>query len=99
MEYLAAAFLLRRMGRIDQNARHFKKVTSFKVYLTNPSMRSALFGHVKPDNDMVIGHPDRDGDIQSVVAQQRDRSSLLLPMERGRSISFIWRPTTSALSG
>jgi len=56
LEYLEAAFLLRRMGRIDQNARHFKKVTSFKVYLTNPSMRSALFGHVKPDNDMVIGH-------------------------------------------
>lgn len=56
LEYLEAAFLVRRMSRIDQNARHFKKVTSFKVYLTNPSMRAALFGHVTPGNESVIGH-------------------------------------------
>ncbi len=46
LEYLEAAFLIRRVERIDQNARRFKRAMSFKVYLTNPSMRAALFGQI-----------------------------------------------------
>lgn len=46
LEYLEAAFLIRRVHRIDQNAQRFKRATMFKVYLTNPSMRSALFGNI-----------------------------------------------------
>ncbi|MEZ4697332.1 MAG: ATP-binding protein [Rhodothermales bacterium] len=44
MEYLEAAFLIRRVERIDQNAKRFKRAMNFKVYLSNPSMRAALFG-------------------------------------------------------
>lgn len=55
LEYLEAAFLIRRVNRIDQNAKHFKRATSFKVYLTNPSMRSALFGHIDEDS-VATGH-------------------------------------------
>lgn len=51
MEYLEAAFLIRRVHRIDQNARHFRRATSFKVYLTNPSMRAALFGRIDSDSE------------------------------------------------
>jgi hypothetical protein len=54
LEYLEAAFLIRRVHRIDQNARHFKRATSFKVYLTNPSMRAALFGQLEED-DQTMG--------------------------------------------
>ncbi len=46
LEYLEAAFLIRRVYRIDRNARRFERATSFKVYLTNPSVRAALFGPV-----------------------------------------------------
>ncbi|WP_419650203.1 ATP-binding protein, partial [Thiolapillus sp.] len=46
LEYLEAAFLIRRIRRVDQDAAHFKRVTTFKVYLTNPTMRAALFGPV-----------------------------------------------------
>lgn len=49
LEYLDAAFLIRRIERIDQNARRFKRAMRFKIYLTNPSMRAALFGQVKHD--------------------------------------------------
>ncbi|MEM0963518.1 MAG: ATP-binding protein [Bacteroidota bacterium] len=49
LDYLEAAFLIRRVKKVDQNARRFKRVTSFKVYLTNPSMRGALFGYVSED--------------------------------------------------
>jgi len=53
LEYLEAAFLIKRVYRIDQNAKHFKRVTSFKVYLTNPSMRAALFGPIDIDADSI----------------------------------------------
>jgi len=46
LEYLEAAFLIRRVERIDQSAKRFKRAMCFKVYLTNPSMRAALFGQI-----------------------------------------------------
>lgn len=49
LEYLEAAFLIQCIERIDQNARRFKRAMRFKIYLTNPSMRAALFGQVDPD--------------------------------------------------
>ncbi|CAM2157172.1 ATP-binding protein [Pararobbsia alpina] len=51
LEYLEAAFLIRRIERIDQNARRFKRAMFFKVYLTSPSMRAALFGQVDEASD------------------------------------------------
>ena len=54
IEYLEAAFLIKRVRRIDGNARHFKRMTTFKVYLTNPTMRAALFGPIK-EQDEAIG--------------------------------------------
>ena len=54
LEYLEAAFLIRRVHRIDDNARRMQRVTTFKVYLTNPSIRAALFGYVNA-HDPVIG--------------------------------------------
>lgn len=53
LEYLEAAFLIRRMQRIDRNARRFERATTFKVYLTNPSMRAALFGPVNTDSEVM----------------------------------------------
>jgi predicted AAA+ superfamily ATPase len=51
LEYLEAAFLIKRVERIDQNATRFKRAMCFKVYLTNPSMRAALFGQVESDSE------------------------------------------------
>ncbi len=51
LEYLEAAFLIRRIRRVDKNARKFQRETGFKTYLNNPSMRAALFGPVKSDDD------------------------------------------------
>lgn len=50
IEYLEAAFLVRRVHRIDQNARRFQRATNFKVYLTNPSLRAALFAPLSADD-------------------------------------------------
>ena len=51
MAYLEAAFLIQVVNRVDKNARRFKRQSFFKVYLTNPSMRSALFSPLEPDDD------------------------------------------------
>ncbi len=46
LEYLEAAFLIKVIHKIDDNAKKLKRVTSFKVYLTNPSLRTALFSPI-----------------------------------------------------
>jgi uncharacterized protein len=51
LEYLEAAYLIRRVHRIDDNARRLQRARTFKVYLTNPSIRAALFGMVMADDD------------------------------------------------
>lgn len=53
IEYLEAAFLIRVINKIDQNAKKFKRATSFKIYLTNPSLRSALFSPLKKRDDFI----------------------------------------------
>jgi uncharacterized protein len=50
IEYLEAAFLIRQVHRVDHNARRFDRANFFKVYLTNPSMRAALFTPVSADD-------------------------------------------------
>ena len=55
LEYLEAAFLIKRLRRIDQNAARFRKAMTFKVYLTNSTMRSALFAPLDAD-DAAMGH-------------------------------------------
>ena len=51
LEYLEAAFLIKRVERIDHNAKRFKRAMCFKVYLTNPSMRAALFGQLDSESE------------------------------------------------
>lgn len=51
LEYLEAAYLIRRVHRIDDNALRLQRARTFKVYLTNPSIRAALFGMAAADDD------------------------------------------------
>ena len=51
LEYLEAAFLIKVLNKVDINAKRMKRVTSFKVYLTNPSLRTALFSPIKGTDD------------------------------------------------
>ncbi len=50
IEYLEAAFLIRTVHRVDRTARRFKRANFFKVYLTNPSIRSALFSPITTED-------------------------------------------------
>lgn len=55
IEYLEAAFLIKVVHKISNKPRQFLRATQFKIYLTNPSLRSALFTPLQP-NDPFIGN-------------------------------------------
>lgn len=55
IEYLEAAFLIKTVKRIDESGKRFQRNNRFKVYLTNPSMRSALYKPVQ-ENEDITGH-------------------------------------------
>ena len=83
LEYLQAAFLVRVVHRIDQNAKSFQRATRFKVYLTAPALRSALFEPVTAD------HPAMGAIAETAVFAQWFHSEVNLRYacwRRGRQI-------------
>src|SRR5262249_46852261 len=53
IEYLEAAFLIKIVHRIDRDCSRFQRANFFKVYLTNPSVRSALFSPLSQDDESI----------------------------------------------
>ncbi|WP_442847145.1 ATP-binding protein [Leeuwenhoekiella sp. H156] len=53
LEYLEAAYLIKQVKRIDQSGKRFKRDNFFKIYLTNPSLRSALFSPITSTDEMI----------------------------------------------
>lgn len=55
LAYLEAAFLIKVVRRTDDTAKKYQRETQFKIYLTNASLRCALFVPIK-DNEPEIGN-------------------------------------------
>jgi predicted AAA+ superfamily ATPase len=55
LEYLEAAFLLKRVERVGYDGRRFQRARQFKVYLTTPSLRAALFSPISADDPDIGG--------------------------------------------
>lgn len=53
VEYLEAAFLIKKVRRIDQSGKRLKRDNFFKIYLTNPSLRCALFAPATATDEMI----------------------------------------------
>ncbi len=53
LTYLESAFLIKIVYRIDQSAKRFSRAHFFKIYLTNPSLRAALFTPIKEDDSFM----------------------------------------------
>lgn len=56
IEYLEAAFLVKKISRVDQNGKRFKREVKFKMYLSNPSLYAALFTPVAITNENRMGN-------------------------------------------
>ena len=55
IDYLESAFLIKTLHKIDENARRFQRVTTFKIYVTNPSVFAAVFSPVT-QSDSAFNH-------------------------------------------
>jgi len=64
LEYLEAAFLIRVLNRVDASAKRLQRISSFKVYLTNPSLRSALFSPIGETD------PEMGNMVETIVLSQ-----------------------------
>lgn len=81
LEYLEAAFLVRTLDRVDRDAKRFARRSHFKVYLTNPSLRAALFGRVGADD------PAMGALVETAVLAQWAHDP-----DRGRHLSYArWK--------
>lgn len=83
LEYLESAFLIKVLHKVDVKAGSFKRITAYKIYLTNPSLRTALFSPVSLADD-------ESGNMveTAIIAQWMHRDNLNLRYARwkqGRS--------------
>lgn len=53
INYLEAAFLIKVLRRTDDTAKTYQRETQFKIYLTNPSLRCALFEPISETNQEI----------------------------------------------
>lgn len=53
INYLEAAFLIKVIRRTDDTARRYVRENQFKIYLTNPSLRCALFQPISETDEMI----------------------------------------------
>ncbi|MFN8361416.1 MAG: ATP-binding protein [Candidatus Kapaibacterium sp.] len=73
LEYLEAAFLIKVVHRIDDTAKKFQRANFYKIFLTNPSLRSALFSPVQV-TDEAIGNM-----VETVIYSQWMHSEWFTP--------------------
>jgi DNA-binding transcriptional MocR family regulator len=84
LEYLEAAFLVKRVQRVGQDGRQFQRAHHFKAYLTNPSLRAALFLPIDADMGAMVE--------TAIFGQWFTASTTICTMRAGRvarSISSI----------
>lgn len=55
IEYLEAAYLIQTVSRVDDSCKTFKRRNFFKVYLTNPSMYSAVYNWPSEKEPGILG--------------------------------------------
>lgn len=53
IQYLEAAFLIKVIRRTDDTAKYYKREAQFKIYLTNPSLRCALFQPISVQDEEI----------------------------------------------
>jgi predicted AAA+ superfamily ATPase len=87
LEYLEAAFLIVRVPRVGDAGKAFQRATFFKVYLTNPAMRAALFTPVSED-DPRMGNLVETA-IFSQVAHQGDMANVRYARWKGGEVDLV----------
>ncbi|MEW5774542.1 MAG: ATP-binding protein [Thermodesulfobacteriota bacterium] len=88
LEYLEAAFLIVRVPRVGEAGKAFQRAKFFKVYLTNPAMRAALFMPVSED-DPRMGNLVETA-IFSQVAHLGDMANVRYARWKGGEVDLVF---------
>ncbi|MBA7689151.1 hypothetical protein ES703_97653 [subsurface metagenome] len=94
LDYLEAAFLIKRIRRIDKSGKHFERDRQFKVYLTNSSIRAALFGPITGDQED-MGHLTETAIFAQWFHQQYLADSINYARWKGGEVDFVGQIYTS----
>jgi predicted AAA+ superfamily ATPase len=97
LEYLEAAFLIRAVHRIDRSGKRFQRANFFKVYLTNPSIRSALFSPLTETDD-AMGDLVETGAYSQWFHSSND-SFIRYARWDGGEVDVVWCNETNAKPG
>ncbi len=90
LDYLEAAFLIKRIRRIDRTGKHFQRDMQFKVYLTNPSIRTALFGPITGDHED-MGHLTETAIFAQWFHNQYLTDNISYARWKGGEVDFVGR--------
>jgi uncharacterized protein len=93
LDYLEAAFLIKRMYRVDENARRMQRNRTFKVFLTNPAMRAALFGPLT-EEDPAFGHIVETAVYANLIGPSHDFNLAYARWDKGEIDFVIMDPAT-----
>lgn len=87
LDYLEGAFLIRRLVRVDKDAKPFQRQVLFKVVLCNPNLYAALFGPVAPDEEAFARLAF--GAIITQFLGRGDMKNLAYASWRGGAVDFL----------
>ncbi|MCB9958882.1 MAG: ATP-binding protein [Rhodospirillaceae bacterium] len=79
IEYLENAFLIIKVSTVNENCQSMQRERHFKIYLTNPSMRAALFSPIREDEKAQIGHL-----VESAIFSQWQHSAFFRNLRYAR---------------
>ncbi len=88
LEYLKAAFLITIIQRVDHSAKRFQRMNYFKIYLTNPAIRGALFGAMTADHEM-IGNMVETA-IVSQIVHSKHLDSFYYARWKNGEVDLVW---------
>lgn len=91
LDYLESAWLIRRLHRVDKNAKRFQRAVAFKVFLTSPSWYAALFGPVSP-NDKVYPRLVETAVYTQWLGAQSRIAALTYASWRGGKVDLVGYP-------
>lgn len=93
LDFLESAHLVRRIDRIDQNGNPFQRAVGFRVFLSSPSLYSALFGPTPVEHEAFRRLVE-----SAVVAQWRSaegEKDLAYAVWRGGGVDMVGFDPTS----
>lgn len=85
IDFLESAFLIRVIDKTDDHIKKFQRRTHFKIVLTNPSLRSAIFGKLSAEDKDLEGLAETAVFSQLIIHQGRYPSYKYARWNRGGS--------------